>query len=58
MLNFIVENLSTIIISILILGVVILIIRKMIKDSKQGKSFLGCGMGCENCPHRKKTKKK
>lgn len=56
MVEFIINNLSTIIISAVILAVVVLIIVNMIKDRKKGKS--SCGCGCANCPsagmcHRK-----
>ncbi len=44
---WITNNLSTLLVSGLILFIVSLIIRKMIKDKKSGKS--GCGCGCQGC---------
>lgn len=49
MLQFIIANLATIIIGFGLLAAVILIIKKMIKDKKQGKGC--CGSGCEGCSH-------
>ncbi len=40
---------ATVIISILLAGIVGLVIFKLIRDKKQGKS--SCGCGCSNCPH-------
>ena len=62
MIHFVMENLSTIIISILLLGVVLLIIRKLRNDKKGGKSSCGCGCGCGGCAsagmcHPEKQKK-
>lgn len=48
MLTFLTENLSTIIISLIIVAIVACIVFKMIKDKKNGKN--SCGCGCENCP--------
>lgn len=50
MLDFLKENLSTIIIGLIILAAVAGIVAKMIKDKKNGKSSCSCGCGCENCP--------
>ena len=50
MLAFIKENLSTIIIGLIILGAVVGIVIKMIKDKKNGKTACNCGCGCESCP--------
>ena len=50
MLVFLKENLSTIIIGLIILAVVVGIVVKMIKDKKNGKTACNCGCGCENCP--------
>ena len=50
MLDFLKENLSTIIIGLIILAVVVGIVAKMIKDKKKGKTSCNCGCGCENCP--------
>ncbi|MDE7390116.1 MAG: FeoB-associated Cys-rich membrane protein [Lachnospiraceae bacterium] len=45
---FLMENLSTIIIGLVLAVIVALIVTKMVKDRKKGKS--SCGCGCENCP--------
>ena len=50
MVAFLKDNLATIIISAVILASVVLIIFKMRKDKKAGKSCGGCGSGCGNCP--------
>ncbi len=47
MIEFITNNLATIAISILLLGVVVAIIVRLVKNKKQGKS--SCGCGCSNC---------
>ena len=46
MLEWITENIGTILISAVLLLVVVLIIRKLVKDKKKGKSSCGC-----NCAH-------
>lgn len=48
MLEFLTENLSTILIGAVILTVVALIIVKLARDRRKGKN--SCGCGCENCP--------
>ena len=50
MLAFLKENLSTIIIGLIILAAVAGIVVKMIRDKKKGKTSCSCGCGCENCP--------
>ena len=50
MLDFLRENLSTIIIGLIILAVVAGIIVKMIRDKKNGKGSCSCDCGCESCP--------
>lgn len=47
MLQFIISNLATIIITLLLITIVSFIIRKMIKDKKQGKSC--CSGDCAGC---------
>lgn len=47
MLAWITENIGTILISAVLLLVVVLIIRKLVKDKKKGKS--SCGCNCANC---------
>lgn len=46
MLAWITENIGTILISAVLLLVVVLIIRKLVKDKKKGKPSCGC-----NCAH-------
>lgn len=48
MLQWLSQNLATIIICMIIIAVVIAIIVKRVKDKKQGKS--SCGCGCSGCP--------
>ena len=48
MLEFFVQNWGTILVSAILLAVVILIVVKLYRDRKKGKS--SCGCGCENCP--------
>lgn len=48
MISFLVDNLGTIIIGLVVLAVLALIVFKLIKDRRKGKS--GCGCGCQNCP--------
>ena len=46
MLDWITENLSTIVVSLILVLVVAVIIRKLVRDKKKGKSSCGC-----NCAH-------
>ncbi len=57
MLEWFTDNLSTIIVSLILIAIVVSVIIKMIKDKKAGKS--SCSCGCENCAmhgacHKKK----
>ncbi len=59
MLDFLSENLATIIISLVLIVVCTLIILKMRRNKKQGKTSCGCGCsGCamKNMCHSEKTK--
>lgn len=47
MIDFFSENIATIIVGLIVLAIVLLIIFKLIKDKKKGKS--SCGCGCEHC---------
>ncbi len=61
MIHFLMENLSTILISIVLLVVVVLVIRKMRNDKKAGKSSCSCGCGdCASADicHSEKMQKK
>ena len=44
------ENLGTIVVSLVLIAIVALIVVKMIRDKKKGKS--SCGCGCANCAMR------
>ena len=44
------DNIGTILTAVLLLTVVALILRKMIRDRRQGKH--SCGCGCEQCASR------
>ncbi len=57
MLSWLTENISTVLISFVLIAVVAGIITFMIKNKKRGKS--SCGCGCAGCPingscHQKK----
>ncbi|MDR1800594.1 MAG: FeoB-associated Cys-rich membrane protein [Lachnospiraceae bacterium] len=49
MISGIIANIGTIIIGLILLTVVALIIAKIVRDKKKGKS-VGCGCGCADCP--------
>ena len=55
MFEYITNNLSTILILLVLLGIVGLIVRKLVRDKKAGRSF--CAMSatgtCGSCPHSK-----
>ena len=48
MFQWIIDNAGTILISLALIGLVVLIVARMRKDKKQGKSSCGCNCGC--CP--------
>ena len=48
MLAWLGENIATIIICAVLIGVVAAIIVRMVKNKKKGKS--SCGCGCADCP--------
>lgn len=50
MLDFLKNNAGNIIIIAILAIIVFLIIRRMVKAKKQGKSSCGCGCGCGSCP--------
>ncbi len=41
-------NLGTIVVLVVLCGVIVLIVRSMVRDKRSGKS-LQCGMDCKNC---------
>lgn len=47
MLHWISANLSTILITLVLIAIVVLIIRGLVRQKKQGKS--SCGAGCAHC---------
>lgn len=47
MLSWLIENIATIIICVILFAAVVLIIAGMVKNKKTGKS--SCGCGCTNC---------
>lgn len=47
MLDFIMNNIGTIIVSVLLLGIVSAIIIVTVRNKKRGKT--SCGCGCSNC---------
>lgn len=48
MINFITQNVATIIVCSMLAIVITLIINKLVKDHKSGKS--SCGCSCNSCP--------
>ncbi|WP_082020820.1 FeoB-associated Cys-rich membrane protein [Candidatus Soleaferrea massiliensis] len=48
MLSFFASYGGTIIIGVVLAAIVALIVAKLIRDRRKGKS--SCGCGCENCP--------
>ena len=59
MFEFITENIATVLLGLAILVAVVLVVFKMIKDKKNGRS--SCGCGCESCGMKgscHKTKKR
>lgn len=49
MAEFLSENLATIIVSLILTAALILVVRKLYKDKKAGKS--SCGCNCSGCPN-------
>ncbi len=47
MIEFLADNIGTIIVSLMLLAIVILAVRSMIKDKKQG--HCSCGGNCGSC---------
>ena len=48
MLNFIIDNIGTIVVCLILAGIVGLAVRSLIVNKKKGKT--SCGCGCANCP--------
>ena len=49
-MDWLTQNLGTIVISLVLGVIVVLVIAKMVRDKKNGKS--SCGCGCANCAMR------
>ena len=49
MFEWLAANLATIIVALVLLAVVVLVIRKMIRDKRQGKGSCSCGGSCGSC---------
>ncbi|MDR3114528.1 MAG: FeoB-associated Cys-rich membrane protein [Treponema sp.] len=49
MISFIAENLSTIIVGALVLGLISAALVRTIRNYRKGKSPCGCGCGCDEC---------
>lgn len=47
MMEWIIPNISTIVISLIVLGLVLLVINKMLKDKRKG--ITSCGTSCSGC---------
>lgn len=47
MLTWLIDNLATVIITLVLIGIVAMIIANLVKNRKKGKS--SCGCGCANC---------
>ncbi len=48
MLDWLANNIGTIVVTIILAAIVAVIVYRMVKDKKKGKS--SCGCGCANCP--------
>jgi len=49
MLKWVINNIATIAVAIVVFGAVAAIVAKMIRDRKKGKSSCNCGCSCEGC---------
>lgn len=48
-MSFIIENLASIIVLLIVAAIVTLVIIKMVRDKKRGKH--SCSCGCSGCPN-------
>lgn len=48
LIDFFKENLGTIAVGAVVLTIVVLLVLKLVKDKRAGKS--GCSCGCSSCP--------
>ncbi len=58
MIAFLAANWGNLVVAFIVLLIIILAVRKIVKDKKQGRT--SCGCGCANCPsagicHKKET---
>lgn len=51
MLEFLSENTATIVVFIILALIMFLVIRKMVKDKRAGRSSCSCGAKCGCCPN-------
>ena len=49
MFNWLVQNIGTIVIGLIVAGVLAAVVVKISRDRRKGKRA-GCGCGCSNCP--------
>lgn len=49
MFDFFMENLSTILVALVVFGCVLLAMRSIHRDKKNGKACSGCAGGCSGC---------
>jgi hypothetical protein len=47
MIDWLIGNISTILVSLILIGLVTIVIRKIIKDKKRG--ITSCGTSCNGC---------
>ena len=50
MLNFLTQNLATLVVAALVFGTAAAVARKCWHDHKAGRHSCSCGGGCEGCP--------
>lgn len=55
-MDWIIENASTIIASLVLVLIMGLIIFKLVRDKKSGKTSCGCGCGCHSHEDEKENK--
>ena len=57
-MDFIADNLSTIVVGTLVFGILALVLCKLIRNFLQGKSTCSCGCsGASGCPRLRKVKR-
>lgn len=48
-MTWIIANLGTIIVALVVFGIIAAVVVKMILDKRAGKHSCSCGCGCESC---------